>query len=334
VRIIVIWPGLTGKFEKLYYNFNKRFIQGYIRLGHSVTEFCDRQTADSFLLNWRTAGVPFANAKLLKLIEAVEPDAIISFHSTVIWKSTFLKAKSRFPNLKIANIDCDPIHIPVRVDRHVQNAEPMDATFATTAGDHIENLRQKGLNAYYVPNPTDASLDDADSCGQNDHQHDLVFFCGNREGTGRWIKYDAIASQLPSHIKASGFGANKKRVFGRNYYNVLRQSKCALNLSSLDDIFLYSSDRMAQLFGAGLCVCMPKSSGFERFLRQDEALFYQDFDSLAKMLPAVVDSGEWRSIARKGRKRYRELFNEMQVADYTLKRLFDEDCQDFEWHDV
>ena len=90
---------------------------------------------------------------------------------------------------------------------------------------------------------------------------------------------------------------------------------------------------MAHMFGSGVAVALDRRSGFERFYRADEAVFYDDLPDLAASLRALIeDDAEARVIARGGWERTWTVFESGRVLAYMLAQLFDEGgATDVEW---
>ncbi|MEL6872866.1 MAG: glycosyltransferase, partial [Pseudomonadota bacterium] len=81
-------------------------------------------------------------------------------------------------------------------------------------------------------------------------------------------------------------------------------------------------------------VCLPRSSGFQRFLSDDDGLFFDDADDLARQLERAFADGSWKARARKGKQTYLSLFNETRVAQYIVDAVMGADLSQYEWHDI
>ncbi|MBI3441224.1 MAG: glycosyltransferase family 1 protein [Proteobacteria bacterium] len=129
---------------------------------------------------------------------------------------------------------------------------------------------------------------------------------------------DMAAAVPDTKFMLPGINGNPK-VFGPAYEDALGQCRIGLNISRRNDIYLYSSDRLAQLVGNGLAVCIDRASGYGDIFSDDEMIFYSSegelFDKLARL---KREDGERRRLAERGWKRYVELFNSTVVAQYML----------------
>lgn len=331
MRIIVCSPGYNDKFTAFYYSFDKRFINGLIRLGHSVVHISDRD-ANRTAFDLPILGTYVASRQLFAVAEAYQPELILLFHADKISDRTLREIKHSNPLCRIINIDCDLIEIDRIKARALRRGANVDATLITSAGISLATLRQAGLRAGYVPNPADSSLDDIGEA-TSDRHWDMVFLAAAGPNSPKWKLAKAVAASAPD-LKVGLFGAGKNRILGRKYYDLLATSKTGLNWSSNNEVHLYSSDRIAQLFGSGLCVCLPRSSGFQRFIPEEEAIYFDGSDDLVRSLRIAVNSGEWIERGRAGHQRYMALFNERRIAQYVIDFALERPLHDYEWGDL
>jgi len=331
MRIIICSPGYSDKFASFYYSFDKRFINGLIRLGHSVVHISDRDI-NRAAWDLPVLGTRLASRQLLNVAAGYRPELVLLFHADKIGDWALRQLKREHPSCLIANIDCDLIEIPRNRERILRRGAQVDATLITSAGVSLETLRNAGLRSGYVPNPADSSLDDVGNAS-DERVWDMVYFAAASPESSKWALAKAVSAAAPD-LKIGLLGDRKKRIFGRNYYEILASARTALNWSSNNTVDLYSSDRIAQLFGSGLCVCLPRSSGFQRFIPEEDAIFFDDADDLARALRGVVPSGEWKARGRAGQQRYMQLFNERRVAQYVIDFALHQKLDTYEWGDL
>ncbi|MCL4767056.1 MAG: glycosyltransferase [Hyphomicrobiaceae bacterium] len=263
---------------------------------------------------------------------AYRPHVIALFHADRITNGTLAEIKQAYPECRIIDIDCDLVEPPARFARVSARSSAVHATLITSGGTALERLRVAGFRAGYVPNPTDECIDLPGQSAAQEKTWDLVYVASQNRKSSRWDLIRSIESAAPD-LRVGKFGADKQRVLGRAYFDLLAASKAALNWSARNDIPLYSSDRIAQLFGSGTCVCLPRSSGFDKFIDAGSAVFFASDEDLVPRLRDAVQSGEWEEIGQAGRRRYTTLFNETRVAQYVLDFLFERPTNDYEWGD-
>ena len=94
---------------RLFFNTSKRINNGFIRLGHSVLEFSDRDITHNYKTYTDLSGSKHLNNKLVKTCENFVPDLIVLGHADLINNDTLEKIKNKFPNIKIAQWFLDPL---------------------------------------------------------------------------------------------------------------------------------------------------------------------------------------------------------------------------------
>jgi len=332
MQIVTVGPGITYRYAKFFYATDRKIRNGLVRSGHHVTHVSDRDVASS-ALGVRPLGKGLANRKLLEVVEAVEPDLIILFQAHLITKETLSSIKAKINGCKIANFDNDPLISEKHFERLWDLKDVVEATFTTSAGEPLEQLRKGGLRTSYIPNCTDQSIEDGDPFDNSGLLYDLVYFAGAELHTERWqlpLEFSSIASE----VKCGFFGYGKTKVYGKSYFDLLRKAKLALNWSGLNNVHLYTSDRIAQLFGTGRCVCLHKGFGYQRFIGNNDAIYFEDVRDLVAKVRTVLKEDSWQEIGKNGQKRYRDLFNEKRTAQYVVDFTFGEDVSDYEWGSV
>lgn len=333
MRIILCGPGYKNKFAGFYYSYDKKFLNGLIREGHNVVHFRDRDESRIAHTAVPPIGRARSNLSLLEICEHFRPELVALFHADVVTDATLDAIRKVSPGCRIVNVDCDALIDGHVMKRMVSRGSRVDASFVTTGGEPLARLRAAGVKASYIPNPTDSSMEDIDAFAVEEKSADLMYVSSYGPGASQWAFLEEVTRRAPK-VRIIGHGASKRRLLGRAYFEALAAAKCALNWSKYNDVPFYSSDRIAQLFGSGLCVCLPRSIGYQRFLGEDDAVFFSSAADLAQRLTAIIADGSWREIGHSGRDRYRKLFNERRLARYLLAASFGEDVRGYEWSDI
>jgi hypothetical protein len=111
---------------------------------------------------------------------------------------------------------------------------------------------------------------------------------------------------------------------GGAYQRALESARMGLNISKRNDLYLYSSDRLAQLMGNGLLTFIDRATGYADLLPEDGAAFHSDVEELVDKLRFFLnEDASRRAVARRGAEAYRAVFNERTVANYIVDVLFD-----------
>ena len=98
----------------------------------------------------------------------------------------------------------------------------------------------------------------------------------------------------------------------------------ALNLSRINNVKYYSSNRIASLIGNGILTFVDINTKLNDFFSNDEVVFYKNINDLSKKLTYYKENEAYRiKIAKKGKEKYFRIFNNEIIADYICSRLFD-----------
>ena len=305
------------------------------RAGHLVVEFSDRAVARRAL-----GGRATANRRFLQTVDELKPDLILLHFADLIRNETLIEARRLSPGVKIADINIDPIDTGKNQRRLGMRNGFVDALFVTTAEPSLGRYTGQGAFAAFMPNPVDRSVETGRAFEVETPPYDLLFPAtdtGPREvGDERLTPMAAVArltSSVPGlRLLTPGIGPSP-RLRGQAYLAALEQARFGWALSRRATLPLYASDRMAHMFGCGLAVALDRRSGFERFYRADEAVFYDDLPDHAASLRALLeDDAKARTIAKRGWERTWAIFDSGRVLAYLLAQLFDEGgATDVEW---
>lgn len=306
---------------------------GLIRNGHQVINFCARDTARSAsLFGSRKLGRRHANEMLLELCRQMEPEGIVFGHAEVIKASTLLEIRRMLPHVRIVHWNVDPLFDDSNIRQIEAVLDVVDATLITTGGDHLRRFVRNRHKVGFLPNPTDASIETGAAYEAQDLAFDLLYvvtnpkhvrhYCGrmwNVEELGRLIQ-----SRLPE-VSHGFFGMlGREKLVGGAFQRALESSKMGLNVSKRNDYYLYSSDRMAQMFGNGLLVFLDRATHLTDLIAEDMAAFHSDIEELIDKIRFFHrNDASRREVARRGAEHYRAAFNEQIVARYITDVMFD-----------
>ena len=85
---------------RLFYNTGKRINNGFVRLGHNVLKFSDRDIVSYYRSLNDLNGAKRLNKKLIEVISNYLPDIIVLGHADLINYSTLKFIKINYPNYK------------------------------------------------------------------------------------------------------------------------------------------------------------------------------------------------------------------------------------------
>jgi hypothetical protein len=309
-----------------YYAMPYKLSAGLTRLGHFVFNYSDRDVANANPLRIRELGKGRANDKLLGVCAEVRPDLLLLGHCTLIRPQTVSAIRNSHPGLRIAHWNCDGLFVAENLARLRALAPLVDMSFVTTAGGDLRQVVSGGGRACFMPNPVDPAVEALRVYAQDDVPNDLVFLTGfNRYDREKLAICDAIRGALPDlRFDIRGL-YDRPGVYGSELFDVLARARMGLNVSKRNDVYLYSSDRMAQLMGCGLLTFIDKRTRFDEIFTPDELVTYDGVnDLIAKIDHYRSHEAECRAIAEAGCRRAHEIFGETVVSQWILDMSFGE----------
>ena len=322
---------------RLFFNTGRRLNNGFIRLGHSVLEFSDRDIVRHYKSLQDYTGGKALNQKLINTVYNYKPDLLIFGHADLIKDNTLFYLKDNYHNLKIAQWFLDPLikdgpDFAKNKSRILDKIEFTDANFITTSPD-VLNFLPKNKPCLFMPNPTDPSFEVLNNY-ENNHCSMDVFFAlshGVHRGVLKKGKYDERADfvnklvEITPNIKFDLYGINNiQPIWADSFFKSISNAKMGVNLSRGNPIKYYSSDRITQLIGNGLLTFIHKDTHYNNFFNNDEIIFYSSISNLSEKIQKYARDDKLRKkIAKMGKMKYMKYFNSTVVADYILNNTFD-----------
>jgi len=326
---------------RLFYNTGRRINNGFIRLGHSVLEFSDRDIVSYYRSIKDLNGSKKLNAKLIDVISNYLPNIIILGHADLIKTETLLFIRRNYPNIKIVQwfLDRMDSHWLINKKRFLNKIDLFDVSFCTTDPSSLKI--SKDINIYYLPNPVDKSFERLHNYRNSNFNNDVFFAMshGVHRGILKKGKFDQrenfinrLIKKIPN-IRFDLYGlGNKQPVWADNYINAISQSKMGLNLSQGKPAKYYSSDRFSQIIGNGLLLLIDEKTQFNNFLNKDEIITYKNVSDLSEKIDKYSNDDKLRKkIAKKGRDTYFKHFNSTIIADFIIKKTFSIKHKKFYW---
>ena len=336
LRIINIYN--TGqKLNHRLYNISlgKKFTNGFIRNGHDVLEISDRdfirQNRNFSLTN--NGSAKFQNY-LIETFKNYNPDLLFFGHTKNIDEDTINKFRSLNKNLTISQWNEDPIMPSLNYSKtnivNISNyANLVDHNFITTDPSILKkiNVNIKNLHFFFVP--VDQNIECFDVYKLSPSKD--IFYAmshGVNRATLKKGKTDSRINFLNSLIKKIdninydfyGF-ENKEPIWGNHFYKALVNSKMGLNLSRGLPTKYYSSNRIASLMGNGLLTFIDRKTQINDFFNKNEIIFYDHISDLSDKIKFYKNNDKLRiKIAKNGKKKYFELFNELKTTKYIIDK--------------
>lgn len=331
MRIMIVGGNQLKYTASRYYDYANKLANGFIRNGHAVIRFFDRDMARlGTLIRSRKLGRPKANKALLGQVASFEPDLVVFVHADVILPETLTLLRDQAPNTALVQINVDPLFMPGTVSRVGDKSPLLDASFMTTAGAGLKKI-SGGKPAYYIPNIVDPSME-SHRAFATDTDIDLIFACGSYDREGgdpRKASVDVVRERLPDINFLHTVDNTSGGIWGIDYMRTLGRSKCGLNMSreregplnlgTADDFHVYSSDRVAHLTGNGVLAFTHARYHMDQLFSADEMVFYDSNEDLAdKIVHYLGNDAERKRLAENGWKKSHAHYNERLAADFIL----------------
>ena len=318
---------------RLFYNTGKRINNGFIRLGHSVLEFSDRDIVSYYRSLNDFKGSKKLNKKLLEVISNYVPDVLVLGHADLIKIETLNYIKQNYPSIKMCQWFLD------RMDsewinnkrRFLDKIDLMDISFCTTDPKSLNiNKKHKVL---FMPNPVDESFEILKNYENKFFNNDVFFAMshGVHRGILKKGKFDQRENfinklvQITPNIRFDLYGMNNiQPIWADDYLLAISQSKIGLNLSQGKPAKYYSSDRFSQLIGNGLMVMIDEKTKIGNFFNKNEIVMYKNISDLSEKIVKYSNDYKLRNnIAKKGRLKYFKYFNSTIVSEFILNKTFE-----------
>jgi hypothetical protein len=326
----VLFVGFSDRnkyFGSLFYATIHKLRNGFTRAGCHVSWFSDRDVADyAAPFRIRPLGQSIANRRLKTLVIRLQPDLIVFMHANLITDRTVREIRSLSPATKIVSVYLDPIASGMFAARFRHAAEISDLALATTAGAMLRQHRAAGRIGF-IPNPVDTSVESCSSFTAPDHDYDF-FFAGKPKGREPVLL--ELQRLLPSCRYGYFFQTGKELALsGADYTAALARSRIAINATVVEDAFWYSSDRLAQAFGAGCLTAQSHHHEMQTLYGEGAMLIYRDAADLAAQASALFEADGWRARAAAGQAAAIKISDSTLIARYILDRCFA--SRTFDW---
>ncbi len=317
---------------RLFFNTGRRINNGFIRQGHSVLGFSDRDIQKYYKGIGDLKGAKTLNNKLKKTCYNYKPDLIILGHADLISADQISELKEDYPNARFGQWFLDPLNkygpdYERNKKRILDKIKVVDSTFLTTSPQVLNFLKNENCN--YIPNPADKSFEILNNFNKSCNVD--VFFAlshGVHRGVlksgktdDRIIFLNKLTSKTPD-IKFDLYGVGKAQpIWADHYFKTISNAKMGLNLSRGEAIKYYSSDRITQIVGNGLVCLIDEKTQYRDFFNDKEMCFYKNINDLSeKILKISFDDKLRRKIAKNGKKKYMKYFNSDLVSKFIIDK--------------
>lgn len=330
-----------------YYDHAMKLYNGLVRNGHNVFFLSDRDTARSATpFGFKAAGEKFCNQYFIDVCKNFQPEFILLCHADIITAESVKEAR-KITGAKVAQFNVDPIFREHNMKMIRNKLDVVDGTFITTAGSELKRFSNKNGFVAFTPNPVDPSIDWPRTHERSDQPNDVFWALRPTKSVNMEdprIGYPLfIENSKKVNIKYYGMNG-APTLMNADYYKRINDCKMGLNISVVgerggidfarkEELYLYSSDRIAQYMGSGLLVFTTRDNSLEEMFQENaEAVFFNTKEELLdKLVYYKNNDNERKKIATAGWEKSQKHLNERLVARYILESTFNDKISDYIW---
>ncbi len=325
LRVLLVGNFGRRTLHRAWFNTESKLANGFIRLGHAVLTFSDRDAArEATLFRTQRLGARRMARDLTALAAHFRPHLMVFGHCDLLGAADYAGLRAAAPGARLAAFCVDAAFRAGTMRAFATRAASMDAAFVTTADPAA--LAPYGFpkgRLFFMPNPVDAAVETARAF---DAPRDRLAWDGVFLGTGigeREAQLADLRAALPPGFRFLDGGRAKTagRLTSTAFLDTLASAAMGPNLP-LDDgpgapiHRLYSSDRIAQLLGQGVLALSPARAGLEA-LYEDGAPGYASRADLAERMARLWrDDAARRALAHTGWRIAHERTSSAQVAGW------------------
>ena len=329
---------------RLQWNHCFKINNGFIRNGHNVCTFSDRDMSRMNLIN-KLNNNKNLNKSLIETFKNYYPDLVVLGHADKIHNETLNEFRSINKDIKIIEWNVDNYYLDNTEDKFKKRSHLIDAFFITNADENLKSCLIQDNSISFFPNIFDKSIEHMKIFDLANYTYDVFYALSFGVGSGkiktkksdydREVYLDFIKHNYPE-IKTNFFGYdNIQPVWGVDFEREICKSPISLNLSRKPHLKYYSSDRISQYLGNGSCIFVDKNSRLEDLFARDEVVYFdsEDLNEFGIKINYYLDNeDEAKRIAKKGWERGHKNYNEKIVTNYFLDIAFNnKPSNDYSW---
>lgn len=319
---------------KKFYNLPFKMNHGFVRNGHNVYWFSDRDVAKtSSIIRSSKLGRIFCNKKFIELCKWFRPDVLALCHANILTVETLENIKVMLPKIKIFQYNIDGLYIESNVKYINSKNKLVEYTFMTSGGSALNEVGTPDSPACFIPNPVDASIDIYRNWETSDFTYDLLFV-GKRSD---WIDPNSLRALAFKYLPEDPSGLRvlmSNSLWGSDMMAALGASKMAVCFNQVppgeqggegSKLYLSSSDRISSCMGNGLLAFTDKRFDLGKLYGCDAVVEIENYNDFREKVHYYQHNDTARiSIAKKGYEISHQEFNEQLVTRYMLERVFEE----------
>ena len=320
---------------RLYWNQCFKISNGFIRNGHNVYNFSDRDKSRLSVLNKFNQNSS-VQKDLLETIKNFDPELIVLGHADRINLITLDKIRHINKDIKIIEWNVDNLYLDNTKNKLQRRSKYLDGIFSTTADEKISQCISNNFISF-IPNIVDSTIENLKIFENEEYEKDIFFALSHGVGTGKLRNKNtnkensdprvqfitSLTKNLPQ-IKFNLRGMkNIQPVWANDFLKEI--SKCYMGIClQRKPLLKYGlSDRITQYLGNGLMVFIQNETQYYDILKEnEEAVYFDDVDDLASKILFYRDNlDKAKIIAKNGHKKIHKACNEKIITNYMLDCL-------------
>ncbi len=308
--------------------------KGLIRNEHDVINFSYRGFINKNLITTKNKII---NNKTLNICDNYRPDLVICGHNNILEKEIILRIKKRY-NSKFVIWYEDALghkgegpNWKKNLNLIEKNHDLIDNYFLTTHPSEI-STRIKKDKMHFLPIPVDENIENLNIYENKYRFKDLFFAFSHGVNFGKLKKgksdereffINSLMNKFPNFNYNILGVSNHEPKWNYDFYDELSKCKIALNLSRGKPLKYTSSNRIASLIGNGIYTFIDKKTKFSDYFDENEMGFYANTNELGQKIDDLLSQPhKIDQYAKKGKKRYFDLFNSKKVTNQIIQNTF------------
>ncbi len=315
--------------------FPVKISSGLIKNGFEVINYADRDLCRMFGFgHMNTLGRWRLNKHLIEFCRTTRPDALLLGHANTIENETILKIKKILPGIRVMQWNCDSITPESKrnIKALTERLEVVDLTMISTGDKAMLSMFKKNDKPVaYLPNMVDSAIETGKAFAEPTPAFDVLLCAntGQRQFCGKDTAIEEILNesenQIPNLKWLLGGLRGYPPLHGAEYLNAFSKAGMGFNLSRYNDVYLYSSDRLAHIIGNGELALIDRATGFADVIPEDGAAFYGNREEFYDKLAFYKNNTDARmKAAALGHRAFYREFDNQSVTAYMAALLFEQ----------
>ena len=168
---------------RLYWNQCFKISNGFIRNGHNVYNFSDRDRSRKSIINKLNSNKQ-VQGEFIKTIVNYNPELIILGHADRIHADTLEYIRKKNQDIKIIEWNVDNFHLDNTRKKLLKRSKYLDGIFSTTADPLISECVSNNFISFF-PNIVDQSIENMQIFKKENHEYDVFFALSHGVGTSK-----------------------------------------------------------------------------------------------------------------------------------------------------